>query len=320
MAVVSADGRLIGSVGDPTAVTYLQSAAKPFQLAPFVASGRFDEFDLGDEELALMAASHSGEDRHVRTVQTILRIGGLSRSVLQCGVHPPFDVETAQRLVRDGEPPTELRNNCSGKHAGMALFAKASGWDVDTYWQPDHPVQRLALETVAALSDTPVDQVQTATDGCGVLAFAIPLHGLALAYARLADPSGLTDAPLRSALARIRDVMRAHPELIGGERRAFDTALMRALAGRVVAKGGAEGVRAVAVLAGGLGIAVKIEDGDGAHRAGAAVVCETLRQLGVAGERELTELAPYAAPSVWDLGRREVVGQIRAAFRLAEVR
>ena len=97
-----------------------------------------------------MAASHSGEDRHVRTVQTILREGGLSREVLQCGMHAPYDSETAQRLLRDGEPLTPLRHNCSGKHAGMALHAKAAGWPVETYWHPDHPVQQLALQTVAA--------------------------------------------------------------------------------------------------------------------------------------------------------------------------
>ena len=92
---------------------------------------------------------------------------------------------------------------------------------------------------------------------------------------------------------------------------------MRALSGRMVAKGGAEGVRAVAILDGGRGVAVKIEDGDGAHRAGAVVVCETLHQLGVVSERELAELAPYAAPSVRDLARGEVAGQVRPVFRLA---
>ena len=136
-----------------------------------------------------MAASHSGEDRHVRTVQALLREGGLTREVLACGVHPPFDTETAQRLIRDGEPLTPLRHNCSGKHAGMALHAKAAGWPVETYWQPDHPIQLLALETLATVSDLAPSDVVTATDGCGVVSFGIPVRSLALAFARLVDPS-----------------------------------------------------------------------------------------------------------------------------------
>ena len=138
--------------------------------------------------MAVMAASHAGEDRHVRLVQAALRTGGLTRDVLQCGVHPPFDGETAQRLARDGEPLNELRHNCSGKHAAMALHAKAAGWEVETYWEPDHPCQVLAREVVAAVSGVPVRQVGTATDGCGVVSFAIPLTAAARAYAHLADP------------------------------------------------------------------------------------------------------------------------------------
>jgi len=244
VVVVAPDGTAVASVGDPDAFIFLRSSAKPFQLAPFVASGRFDDYELGSEALAIMAASHSGEDRHVRLVQEILRRAGLASSVLQNQVHPPFDVDTAQRLVRDGEGPTALRGNCSGKHAAMILFAKASGWPIDSYWHPGHPVQRLALETVSALSDVPIEEIATATDGCGVVSFGMPLRGLAVAFARLADPSAVADPPLRAALIRIRDARMAHPELVAGDRRRIDTALMRAYPSRIVSKGGAEGVLA----------------------------------------------------------------------------
>ena len=110
----------------------------------------------------------------------------------------------------------------------MVLFAKASGWPIDSYWHPDHPVQRLALETISALSDVPIEEIATADDGCGVVCFGMPLRGLALAFARLADPSAVADPPLRSALTRIRDAMMSHPELVAGERRRIDTAIMRA--------------------------------------------------------------------------------------------
>ncbi len=196
---MSAAGKAVASVGDPQAFAFIRSSAKPFQLAPFVASGRFDAYDFPapTEALAIMAASHSGEDRHARTVQALLRAGGLTRDVLACGTHRPFDRETADRLIRDSEPPSALRHNCSGKHAGMALHAKAAGWPVETYWQPDHPVQQAALDTVATLTDVARDKIALATDGCGVVTFGIPLRGLALAFARLADPSSVKDPELR---------------------------------------------------------------------------------------------------------------------------
>ena len=326
MAAVSAAGRLVASTGDADAFIYLRSSAKPFQLAPFVASGRFDAYDFPApiEALAIMAASHAGEDRHARTVQALLRAGGLTREVLACGTHPPYDRETAQRLLRDGEPPSPLRHNCSGKHAGMALHAKAAGWPVETYWQPDHPIQAAALETVAALSDVPVEVIARATDGCGVVTFGMPLRGLALAFARLADPSAVADGALRGALERIRDAMMAHPELVAGERRMLDTDLMRAAPGRMVAKGGAEGVQAVGVLAGAhargagaIGLALKVEDGDGARRGRAAATVAALHQLGALDEEAVAaRLADFASPPVRD-PRGEPSGEVRAAFSLA---
>lgn len=325
IAGVTSDGKLAVSIGDPDQQVFLRSSAKPFQLAPFVASGRFDSYGFGapSEALAIMAASHSGEDRHVRTVQTILREGGLSREVLQCGTHPPYDRETAQRLLRDGEPLTPLRHNCSGKHAGMALHAKAAGWDVETYWHPDHPVQRLALETIATLAELPPQEIQSATDGCGVVTFAMPMRNAALLYVRLAEPARVRDSALRGALERIRDAMMAHPELVAGERRRLDTALMRAAPGSLVAKGGAEGLSSIGLLSGAvrahkgaMGLVVKIEDGDGAHRASSTAVCAVLGQLGAFDAPALSALAEFASPPVRD-PRGERAGEVRPTFKVA---
>lgn len=327
IVVVSPDGSPVASVGDPDHFVFVRSSAKPFQLAPFVASGRFDEYGLGTDALAIMAASHSGEDRHVRLVQEILRRAGLTSSALQNQVHAPYDTETAHRLLRDGEKPTALRGNCSGKHAGMVLFAKASGWPIETYWHPDHPVQRLALETVSALSDVPIEEIATATDGCGVVTFGMPLRGLATAFARLADPAAVADPPLRSALTRIRDAMMEHPELVAGERRRIDTALMRAYPRRVLSKGGAEGVLAIAIPPGALpkaapfgdgpmGVAAKVEDGNLAARAGNVISISALRQLGLVTDPLAGALVEFAAPPIVD-PRGGVSGEVRAAFRLA---
>jgi L-asparaginase II len=324
VAVVAPDGELLASCGDVDELIFIRSAAKPFQLAPFVASGRFDGYDFPSptEALAVMAGSHSGEDRHVRTVQAILRAGGLTREVLACGAAIPTDMETAERLLRDGEPPTALRHNCSGKHAGMALHAKAAGWPIATYWQPDHPIQQLALQTISTLSDVPVSEIATGIDGCGAMTFALPLRGTALAFARLADPSSVEDEALGAALARIRDAMMAHPELVAGERREFDTALMKAAPGRLVSKWGAEGVQGVGLLAGSrgagsgaAGLALKVEDGDRSRRARQVATCEALRQLGALDRAALDRLQEYAAPPILD-PRGAVSGEVRPAFSL----
>lgn len=321
IAVVAPSGELVACAGDPDTQIFLRSCAKPFQLAPFVASGRFDEYGLGTDALAIMAASHSGEDRHVRTVQAILRTAGIPTSALACGTHTPYDSETARRLIADREAPTALRHNCSGKHTGMLLFAKAAGWPLDGYWRPDHPVQRLALETVSALTDHPIEEIATATDGCGVVTFGLPLRGLATATARLADPSAVADRPLREALVRIRDAMMEHPELVAGERRRLDTALMRSLPGVVVSKGGAEGVQAVGLLAGAagagsepMGLALKIEDGDWTRGAASVATCEALRQLDV-WKAPPAPLVDYASISILD-PRGAVAGAVRPAFAL----
>ncbi len=327
VAAVAPDGTLAASAGDPGAFVFLRSSAKPFQLAAFVASGRFDEYQLGTEALAIMAASHSGEDRHVRLVQEILRRAGLTGSVLQNQIHAPFDTETAQRLIRDAEQPTILRGNCSGKHAAMVLFAKASGWPIESYWHREHPVQRLALETISALADVPIERIAVATDGCGVPTFGMPLNSLALAFARLADPSAVADPPLRAALLRIRDAMMEHPELVAGQRRRIDTAVMRAYPSQVVSKGGAEGVLAMGIPPGALpstaphgdapfGVAAAIEDGNHARRAGDATTVAILRQLGLARDPLPGALAEYASPPIVD-PRGEAAGAVRAVFRLS---
>jgi L-asparaginase II len=318
LAVVSASGEMVASVGDPDQVVFLRSAAKPFQLAPFVASGRFDSYDFPApvEALAIMAASHSGEDRHVRTVQALLRAGGLTREVLACGTHSPFDRETAERLIRDGEPSSALRHNCSGKHTGMALHAKAAGWPIETYWHPDHPVQQQALKAVSTATGVAADEIWQATDGCGVVTFGVPMRAAAQAFARLADPGSLADEPLRGALERILDAMMANPELVGGERRQLDTALMRAAPRRLVSKGGAEGVQAVGILGQtAMGLVLKVEDGDGARRARGVATCAALRQLGALDDAAMARLAEFAAPRIAD-PRGAPSGTVRPTFAL----
>ena len=314
VAVVDAQGRVVAQAGDPALTTYLRSTAKPFQLLPFVETGGADRFGFGERELAVMAASHSGEPRHVEAVSGILDKIGLSEAALQCGAHWPFSEESTRILRASGREPTPVYNNCSGKHAGMLAACVARGLSTDDYLDPKHPIQQSILDTLAEMSGVEPDAIGVGVDGCSAPCFAISLHACAVAFARLVDPAGLPEAR-RSAAERIIGAMTAYPEMVAGEGR-LDTSLMRSTRGDVVSKGGAEGYCGMAVRSRGLGIALKIVDGNGERAVGPAAI-ETLRQLGALDDDASTELQPHAR---WIMKnhRQLDVGEVRPVFRLVK--
>ena len=325
---VGIEGSVRRVLGDPDTVVNLRSAVKPFGLAAFVEAGGVEEFGLSDAELAIMAGSHSGEDLHVRTLQAVFRRAGVSQQYLGCGSEgAPLDALTSARLARDGEKPGPLRHMCSGQHASMLLLCRMNDWPLDGYWLADHPVQRLYGATVARAFDTTPEMLVLSTDACGVPTYAFPLHEVARAFAMLADPAALPPSDARAslapALARIRDAMMANPEMVAGSRDRLDTSLMKAAPGRIVAKGGAEGLRGFALPAreGGptaSGVALKIEDGGGFDRAASAASVETLRQVGVFDAAALRALGRYHRPAALD-PRGDRVGEAVAEFELAPV-
>ncbi len=302
VAACDRDGRLAMASAQPRLVTTYRSAAKPFQLLPLVERGHAERWHLTEEELAVMAASHAGTDYHVRLVTGILGRLGLDDSHLACGYHEPYDAESRDRLVASGGLRSALYNNCSGKHAGMLCLALSEGWPVAGYHLADHPVQRLMHRTVAEMSGLEPDAVASAIDGCNVPVWAMPLADMARGYARFAsaDPAG--DARER-ALARIRAAMTRHPVATGGAGR-FSTDLMAATRGRLVAKGGAEGLECVALPERGLGLAIKCEDGQA--RGVAPAVIAALEALELLDAAELARLEPWRRPVLRNCAGLEV--------------
>ena len=325
---VGVDGAVRRALGDPETMVNLRSAVKPFGLVALIEAGGVDAFDLADAELAIMAGSHSGEDLHVRTLQAVLRRAGVSQQYLGCGAEgAPLDTLTAARLARDGEKPGSLRHMCSGQHASMLLICRINDWPFEEYWRPDHPVQRLYSATVARAFSTVAELLIVSTDACGVPTYAFPLREVARAFAMLADPAAIPAADTRSSLAealgRIRVAMMANPEMVAGSRDRLDTSVMKAAPGRIVAKGGAEGLRGYAILPSdgrprASGVAIKIEDGGGFDRAASAASVETLRQIGVLDPAALRALGRYHRPLALD-PRGDQAGEAVAAFELAPV-
>ena len=231
-AVAVRDGEIVASAGNPSLVTSLRSSAKPLQALPLARAYP----SLGDEELAIAAASHYGTPRHIEAVRKLLAATGGSEAELDCGRQP-------------GRPQEPIYDNCSGKHAGMVAVCRANRWPVAGYRHPDHPLQHLLLGEVAAATGLEPAEIATGIDGCGVVAFAVPLERAALAFSRLEELEGG---------ARVAAAMRAHPVLVGGKG-ATDTLLMQAHPA-LVAKGGAEGL--ICASGGGMGLALKVADGN----------------------------------------------------------
>ena len=321
IAVVEPDERVVCYAGAPENVTFLRSSAKPFQALPLLVSGAADHFGFTDEEIALACASHNGEAIHTKIVAGMLEKIGLGPDALKCGVHEPYSQQAAADLRARGESANVLHNNCSGKHAGMLAVAKHLSAPIETYDIAENPVQLAIGRVVAQFSGVALEDLSVGIDGCGVPVFGITVKAMALAFARLVSPPHNFDNVTREACARIVKVMTTYPELIGGTSDRLDTEIMRAAPGRIVSKVGAEGVYTAGIVPSekwphGLGLALKIEDGDD-HRARPTVVIEALRQLGVLHDESLEAVARYAFFPVKNR-RGDIVGEIRASFALRE--
>lgn len=323
-AVVDVHGNLLAAHGDPYLVTYLRSTAKPFQALPFIERNGDAHFGLTPKEVALMCASHSGTDEHVETVRAMQEKIGVTVDDLMCGFHYPYHEPTADAMKARGEQPTPYRHNCSGKHTGMLAHAKMRGLPTENYIAFDHPIQQDILEAFAAMCGVAPEKVVLGIDGCSAPNFAVPLYNAALGYARLCDPRGLP--PQRAAACwRITAAMTAHPEMVGGPER-FDTTLMRVTRGRIVVKGGAEGYQGMGLMPGalgpgspGVGIAIKISDGDSSGRARHGVSLEILRLLGALSDAELAQMADFGPRKTLRNFRKLEVGESRPNFTLQNV-
>jgi L-asparaginase II len=275
IVVVDAGGRRRAAVGDVEQAVFPRSAVKALQALPLVESGAADRFGFGNAELALACSSHNGEPRHVATAAAMLRQAGRSGADLECGPQVPAAEAAARDLIRSGQEPTALHNNCSGKHAGFICVCVERGFAVKGYVEPDHPVQREITATLAEMTGARLDASIRGVDGCSIPTYAIPLDRLALAFARFITGEGLS----RDRAAASRRLARAcmeEPWMVAGTGR-FCTAAMTALPGSLFVKTGAEGVFCAALPEHGLGIAIKCDDG--ASRASEAVMATVIAAM-----------------------------------------
>ncbi len=318
ISVLDGEGAEVLALGPTRTAFPLRSTAKPFQLLPYVLDGLHESHGGDLADLAVMQASHAGEPMHTRRVADILAHWGLQPDALRCGVHPPAHPATQEALLRAGTPPSALHCNCSGKHAGMLAVCTHRGWPLESYLDAGHPLQQRIHALLAALIGRPESTLPRAVDGCALPTFVVPVAELARLFACLARPEAAPAVEGRDVAGELGLLFAAgtrYPELIAGTG-CLDTRLMQALPGRVFAKVGAAGLHALAVAPGpehphGLGIAIKVADGDSSAHVRGVVSAELLRQLGVASPA-LEDVAPRRILNL----RSQVVGELAPAFRI----
>lgn len=315
IAIVDGENNLIASVGDINFLTYLRSSAKPHQAISVIISGAATKFGFTAQEIALMAGSHSGESYHTDCAAKILEKINLSYTTLCCGVHKPFSHKAAKEL---GKNISELHNNCSGKHAGMLATALVGNYSLGDYYKAEHPVQKAIAKVVAEFANVNAEDLVVSIDGCSAATFAITIAQMALIYVRLVNPRNL-NPELQEAAKLVTQSMLEFPEMVASNTERIDTDLMRALPGGLIAKAGAEGVYTIGILPSikyslGLGIAIKIEDGD-IGRARNAAILGTIEQLGILDSLKMQQLKTNYLPPIKN-HRGLIVGEVRPAFKL----
>ncbi|MDQ3188406.1 MAG: asparaginase [Pseudomonadota bacterium] len=286
VAVVDASGRLVASTGDPDSLNFTRSALKPLQALPFVEDGGLAHYGFGSHEMALMCASHSGEGMHVSIVQRMLSRMGMDESALQCGCHAPSFYAATETTAPLGIAWSALHHNCSGKHAGFLAYCRMHDLPTRNYLDSGHPLQQRIRTTVARFAHG--DPIAQGIDGCSAPNFAMPLKRLAQLYARIA-------AEESPEMQTITYAMGHHPDLVSGTRRA-DLAIMQSGRGDWISKVGADGMQAIGVRSQGLGIAIRIADGN--RRAMHAATVEVLEQLDLLDDSSGTPLAAYDCPPI----------------------
>jgi L-asparaginase II len=293
--VATASGEVVEARGDPGRVILPRSACKIIQALPLVESGAADAAGLGTEQLALSCASHQGAAVHTGLARRWLEGIGLGETDLRCGAHVPNDPEASHDLYHRHARPDQFHNNCSGKHCGFLTANRHLGaklkYGGPDYVDPDHPLQKAVRQTTEEVTGDAVTSF--AIDGCSAPNFAVSLKGLATAMARFATPEASFTGARAVAARRLREAMAAHPVLVSGEGRPV-TILLQACRGQAMVKSGAEGVFTAILPSKGLGIALKIDDGNG--RGSAAAMAALLARHGALERNDPVYIALADAP------------------------
>ncbi len=310
VAVVNAHGTVLAHAGDPYWLSFSRSTLKALQALPFMQAGGPSHFGFSSEQVAMLCASHNGEEMHVAQAQSMLEKAGLDYRALKCGCHIPGIFTQLERQPPPDFVIDERYNNCSGKHAGFLAHCVQHGLSLEDYIDPQHPLQQSIRRDVARAVGLAPEDLRMGIDGCSAPNYAMPLAHLARGYARLA--SGARDSEFGGSFAALSEAMTSHPKLVSGTGR-NDLALMQAGRGDWVSKIGADGVQVVGSKSRGEAFAMKIIDAN--KPALFAATVEVLQQLGWMDDEQRATLQPWRAQDILN-ARGLMVGKRQTVFRL----
>ena len=292
---IDEDGKAIFSIGSPDYITCIRSSLKPFQASAVIKAGAVETAGFIEEEIALMCASHNGEEIHVKTAQGMAKKLGLDVSHYECGSHPPYNPTARNKACKNGFTP--FHNNCSGKHSGMLALAQHLSAGTKDYINFDHPVQKTIMDQLKSL--TGKKELLHGIDGCSAPTPFLSLKEIALLFQEL----GFGNYPELNIVYR---VMTSHPYLIGGKDR-FDTDFNVALKGRGVTKIGGEAIRGMVIKTekyGVVGIAQKTIDGG--MRTSDTAIMAILNHLHLLTLEEKTQLISYEKKKLFDHSKKHI--------------
>lgn len=312
IAVVDDRGALVASAGNTEAVVYYRSASKPIQALPVLAWGLDKVYGFTEEELAVMASSHRGEDFHIRAVEGILEKIGCREEDLCMLPGYPNHIGSREAVVCSGGPKRKVYHNCSGKHAAILTMARHLGASVEGYWKPEHPAQQAILNTISLFTEVPIQEIGIGVDGCGVPVFAVPLRAMALGAMKLASPDRIGDADFAAAAERLGGIISRHPLYITGTDYICSMVNMDT---NLFAKGGAKGVYTIGLREQRLGIAFKVRDGS--EDSWPLIINEIFRQIGYDNAAGRERMLKLASPQMIN-DNQEIVGENRVVFRLQD--
>lgn len=310
ITIVDEKGKLLYAAGDPEHMTFLRSAAKPFQAIP-VMKRKIDEvYGLTGHETALFAASHRGEAFHIDALESMLHKTGIEENELHCCATYPLNEDAKAERHRAHEAKRRIFHNCSGKHTGLIALTKHMGWDEHTYYDPEHPVQKEIVQTIAYIAEVPEASIPQGVDGCGLPIFALPLHKIAYSFLKLACPDLIEDAETRDAAARMAKRMNEYPDMIADTRFVCSALLKDS---NLSAKGGAKGVYGIGLRKERLGISLKVSDGS--EQVWPCIIATILERIGYGNQATIDRLYELVPNAIVNDGGT-LVGERRAVFQL----
>jgi len=310
ISITDENGNVVYSAGDPHFRAFTRSSAKPFQAIPGIRAGIAGHYGLTAQEIAIMASSHRSEPMHIQVLEQLESKIGLGEECLICAPSYPLNEESRNQWLRAQGEKRRILHNCSGKHLGILAYTQMKQADLGSYAEPEHPVQREILETLAYMAGIEQQEIELGTDGCGFPVFSLPLSALSNAYLKLACPDLIEDLSTRSAVERITGAMNEYPLMVGGTQR-VDSVLLED--SNIVAKGGFKGVFGFALKKERLGITFKVLDGS--EEEWALIAQSILEQIGYSNRKTIERLAEVYPPDIRnDAGK--VVGRADTEFKL----